>query len=377
MKKLLLIPILLCGIFSQAQTANPTGPLIACEQNTDGFATFDLTVAIPQILGSQNPADYGVTFYLTLADAQNGISDIANPTVFFNATPGIETIYVRVEELVTGNFAVSTLDLIVAEIPEANPYMGITVCDDTTLDGFTSFDLTQSETVILGSQNPSDFTFAYYLTQSDAQNATNAATAPANFTNSSNPQTIYVRTENGAGCFATSSFSISVVDCSANADNDLVATGDEDVNQDGNLANDDTDVDTFPNFEDNDDDGDGILTANEDYNNNGNPMDDDTNSNGVPDFLDENVTLSTSSFLKNNFSVYPNPSAEKVTLQFGKRVQLNSVIVYNLSGEKVRRFFPKKMTENLTVNISDFSPGVYILSATTSKGKITEKIVVE
>lgn len=377
MKKLLLIPILLCGIFSQAQTANPTGPLIACEQNTDGFATFDLTVAIPQILGSQNPADYGVTFYLTLADAQNGISDIANPTVFFNATPGIGTIYVRVEELVTGNFAISTLDLIVAEIPEANPYGGITVCDDATLDGFASFDLTQSETVILGSQNPSDFTFGYYLTQNDAQNATNEATAPANFTNASNPQTIYVRVENGAGCFATSSFSISVVDCSANADNDLVATGDEDVNQDGNLANDDTDVDTFPNFEDNDDDGDGILTANEDYNNNGNPMDDDTNSNGVPDFLDENVTLSTSSFLKNNFSVYPNPSAEKVTLQFGKRVQLNSVIVYNLSGEKVRRFFPKKMTENLTVNISDFSPGVYILSATTSKGKITEKIVIE
>lgn len=375
MKKYLLIICLLFSYLLHAQTVNPADPLVVCEQNTDGVATFDLTVVIPQILGSQNPADYGVTFYETQTNAQNEVQEIINTTAF--SAISFQTVYVRVEELATGNFAVGALDLIVGEIPEANFYGGITVCDDTTLDGFTSFDLTQSETAILGSQNPADFTLAYYASMADAQNE-NPIPDPTNFTNSSSPQTVYVQvSKNVSACFATNSFPIKVVDCSTDADNDLVATGDEDVNLDGNLMNDDTDADTFWNFEDNDDDGDGILTADEDYNNNGDPLDDDTNSNGIPDFLDENVTLSNSSFLINKFTIYPNPSTEKVTLQFGKRIQLKEVTVLDLTGKTVLEFFPEKTKKELTLDLSSLSSGVYLLSANTSEGKITEKIVVQ
>ncbi|HET8809945.1 MAG TPA: T9SS type A sorting domain-containing protein [Flavobacteriaceae bacterium] len=377
MKRILLIYCLFSTIFSQAQTANPAGPLLVCEQNTDGFGTFDLTTAIPQILGSQNPADYGVTFYETHSDAQNGILDIANPTIFSNTVAGNQTIYVRVEELSTGNFVVSTLDLIVGEIPEANPYAGIIICDDTTLDGFAGFDLTQSETVILGGQNPSDFTITYYLTQSDAQNATNATVVPANFTNSSNPQTIYVRVENGAGCFATTSFPISVVDCSLDADNDLVATGDEDVNLDGNLANDDTDTDTMRNFEDNDDDGDGTLTADEDYNNNGDPLDDDTNANGIPDYLDAGVTFSVSGFAVQQFSMYPNPSKGTINLQFENPVKVKTILITNLNGKVVKEIRLGNTITATSIDLSMLSPGVYFVSVNTYQGNIPQKIVIE
>ena len=60
----------------------------------------------------------------------------------------------------------------------------------------------------------------------------------------------------------------------------------EDLDNDGNVKNDDTDEDTVPNYLDADDDGDGILTKNEDANGDGDPTNDDTDGDGIPDYLD-------------------------------------------------------------------------------------------
>ena len=60
----------------------------------------------------------------------------------------------------------------------------------------------------------------------------------------------------------------------------------EDLDNDGNVKNDDTDEDTIPNYLDVDDDGDGILTKDEDANNDGDPTNDDTDGDGIPDYLD-------------------------------------------------------------------------------------------
>ena len=102
-------------------------------------------------------------------------------------------------------------------------------------------------------------------------------------------------------------------------DGDTVATGTEDVNQDGNIYNDDsdsdgtanyldtdddsdkvptsveggsknTDGDAKPDYLDDDDDNDGILTRDEDTNGNGNPTDDDADSDGTPNYLDKDST---------------------------------------------------------------------------------------
>jgi hypothetical protein len=71
-------------------------------------------------------------------------------------------------------------------------------------------------------------------------------------------------------------------------DNDSILSINEDLNQDGNLTNDDTDGDGTPNYLDNDDDGDGILTIDEDANGDGDPTNDDTDGDGIPDYLDNN-----------------------------------------------------------------------------------------
>lgn len=69
-------------------------------------------------------------------------------------------------------------------------------------------------------------------------------------------------------------------------DGDMVPTASEDINADGDVTNDDTDMDGTPNYLDNDDDGDGVLTADEDANMDGDPTNDDTDMDGIPDYLD-------------------------------------------------------------------------------------------
>ncbi len=69
-------------------------------------------------------------------------------------------------------------------------------------------------------------------------------------------------------------------------DNDGIPTYLEDLNGNNDLLDEDTDEDTIPNFQDNNDDGDPILTINEDENNDGNYFNDDVDNDGVPNFLD-------------------------------------------------------------------------------------------
>jgi len=72
-------------------------------------------------------------------------------------------------------------------------------------------------------------------------------------------------------------------------DGDGIPTADEDINADGNSANDDSDGDGIANYLDSDDDNDGVATVNEDFNNDGDLTNDDTDGDGVPDFLDHDL----------------------------------------------------------------------------------------
>jgi len=70
------------------------------------------------------------------------------------------------------------------------------------------------------------------------------------------------------------------------SDNDGILDENEDLDGDGEVFDEDTDEDTFPNYADSDDDNDGILTKDEDANEDGDPTNDDTDGDGVPDYLD-------------------------------------------------------------------------------------------
>lgn len=106
-KLLLLAFVLLSTIqgFSQA-TAYPVSDISQC-----GNELFDLTVAEPQALGNQNPANYSVNYYQTLQDAQNNANPLANPTSYVPNWGNPETIYVRVTNLSTGEFDTTSFEV--------------------------------------------------------------------------------------------------------------------------------------------------------------------------------------------------------------------------------------------------------------------------
>ena len=78
------------------------------------------------------------------------------------------------------------------------------VCDDASNDGIALFDLTSLAEEALGTQNPDDFTVSYHLTENQATNNTSPIANPAEFINTTNPQTIYIRVTNNevSECFA-------------------------------------------------------------------------------------------------------------------------------------------------------------------------------
>jgi len=71
--------------------------LTACDETGNEEATFDLESQIPTILDGQDPADFNITFHLTLLDAEANQNAIATPTAYINSE-NPETIYVRVEK---------------------------------------------------------------------------------------------------------------------------------------------------------------------------------------------------------------------------------------------------------------------------------------
>ncbi len=82
---------------------------------------------------------------------------------------------------------------------------------DSDGDGIATFDLTVNETQMLGAIDTSvySFDFSYYLTEEDAVAGVNSIFLPETFTNTSNPQTIYVRMQNSfTGAHVETSFQI-------------------------------------------------------------------------------------------------------------------------------------------------------------------------
>jgi gliding motility-associated-like protein len=99
--------------------------------------------------------------------------------------------------------------------------------------------------------------------------------------------TFQITTTDAKGGSTSQPITITVLPSNRDLDNDSVLDIHEDINQDGDLANDDTDGDGVSDYMDADDDGDGILTLDEDLNNNNDPRDDDSDGDGIPNYLDD------------------------------------------------------------------------------------------
>jgi len=160
------------------------------------IATFNLNNYIENTY--DNPT---YTFYSSLNNLNNNVS-IPNPTNYTN-TVNNQIIYVKVV-VNPMCFDVVELTLTVFEKFVLTPQTLIG-CDDD-FDNSATFDLTEKNALVT---NLPGTTFSYFLTNADAQNNANKITNVTNFSNSTNPQIVYVMTSNG-NCFDITQLTLKV-----------------------------------------------------------------------------------------------------------------------------------------------------------------------
>ncbi|MDC1492687.1 T9SS type B sorting domain-containing protein, partial [Flavobacteriaceae bacterium] len=182
-------------------------PLEACDVDADGFTSFDLDSISEDIINGE--LDIFVTYFETLADAENAVNPLASP--YDNIAANEQTLFVRAENNITGCFSIVELELITLDSPQLPIVIeDIIICDDD-LNGFFQFDLTQNTALILADQVASEFNLSYHVSQEDADTGDNPIVNPETYNNLSNPQTIYVRLENIENlCVSTGQFDLIV-----------------------------------------------------------------------------------------------------------------------------------------------------------------------
>ncbi|MEK8178706.1 choice-of-anchor L domain-containing protein, partial [Flavobacterium buctense] len=158
---------------------------------TECDVVFNLTQNTPVIA---NGLDVSVTYYGTLANAQQLSNPIQNPTNYTGFDGQI--IYVAVEDNTTGCLTSTQflLDVIVCTTnPNPTQPPNLTLCESSFGSGTATFNFSPQTPIVLGTYPAADYTVTYHLTQNDADNDTGAI-GPTNI-NGTNGQIIYVRLE--------------------------------------------------------------------------------------------------------------------------------------------------------------------------------------
>jgi gliding motility-associated-like protein len=179
---------------------NPLPPLPECEGDVVGTAEFNLTAMDPTVKGTQLNVE--VSYHLTETEAEAGTSPLTSPY----ASP-TQQIFCRLKNTISGCYVVAPLDLVVLSsptVPSIDPYP---LCDEVTLaDEQEIFDLTTKTADIIGTANVS---VSYHLTVDNARD--DVLPLPDNYTNITNPQTIFVRIQDQTNfCVSVGSFDLVV-----------------------------------------------------------------------------------------------------------------------------------------------------------------------
>jgi hypothetical protein len=93
-----------------------------------------------------------------------------------------------------------------------------------------------------------------------------------------------------------------------------------------------------------------------------------------PEFCPLAIATGIKNDMDKNISIYPNPSNSQFTVDFSNYQQADVVIdVYNMVGKLVQSTSSKDVNQ-MTIDISNQSSGIYIVAIKTSSGTIIKKL---
>lgn len=181
----------------QAPIYNEPTDVFECDANGTGFVSTDLSEKITEIT-SGTSQDLTVTFHSTPLNANVGTNPLQ---LNYTTTNNPQLVYTRVENNETGCYEISTFYVNTLSLPEVNYGQSFTACANNYITDI-EWDLTQKEIEILnGRQYNVDFT--YYRSLADLENNDNSIANPETYTNTSNPETVYVKVRNASTeCFS-------------------------------------------------------------------------------------------------------------------------------------------------------------------------------
>jgi gliding motility-associated-like protein len=200
-----------CGLISSETTLTVyslplvnTVTIVQCDDDTDGFSDFNLTVKNNEI--SSNSTSETFTYYTSLSGAETADVGklISNPLAFTNTTSGGMPVWARVKNTNRCSSVVQiTLVVSTTQIP-ATFSRTFSTCDDLgatndDTDGITTFDFSSVASDILAILPPSSSSYSikFYKNEADALSENDEITNPSNYTNTGYPneQKIWVRVE--------------------------------------------------------------------------------------------------------------------------------------------------------------------------------------
>ena len=213
--------------------ANAAADLEECDDDGDGIFAFNFVETQTEVLGSQDPNNFTLSFHENLTDAEDNANPLSIP---YQNSISSETIFVRIENNINRTcFDTTSFNLTVFDTPIANSVATVQVCDDLNdgndANGQKATILTDFDATILGTQDISLYNITYHLTQAEANNNTNALASPYY---NANPFTfqIFARIENRlkTDCFDTTEFTVNVNPIPEAIDANLVQCDEDGVN---------------------------------------------------------------------------------------------------------------------------------------------------
>ena len=164
----------------------------ACDTDHDGFANFDLTSIIDDVL--EGLTGVNVTFHETQEDADLGVNPIADATNYANINSNEQVIFIRVEDANTGCASTTPIEIHTNVLLTGTNVINFGVCDIDN-DNQETFDLINITETILGNLEDImgySITIDFYETENDRDNQINALDTSVPYEPISNPQTLYI-----------------------------------------------------------------------------------------------------------------------------------------------------------------------------------------